>query len=144
MIDDFNAIIGSFVDQKLSDPSGYENLVKDAKVFISGSSKTQDPSSPFYQKELPKAVRNMIDHCVINDSKILVGDAPGVDSQVQDYLKDLDYKNVVVYSPFENPCYMSNGKWESKTVPGDLSKKDKAMAKDADTGIAVVIEGGSS
>lgn len=142
-IDDFNRNIGEVLDKKLSDPTGYANLVKDSRVFISGSSKTQDPESPFYQKELPKPVRNMIDHCVINDAKILVGDAPGIDSQVQDYLKGLAYKNVRVYSPFEKPRYMANKRWDKKAVPGELAEKDKAMTLDADTGIAVVIKGGA-
>ena len=62
-------------------------------VFISGSSKTTDSESKYYRKELPDKVKSEIDGYIRRGDNIIVGDAPGIDSQVQDYLNNKKYDN---------------------------------------------------
>ena len=121
-------------------------------VFISGSSKTQDKQSGYYRKQLPKDIRNEIDGYIKRGDKILVGDAPGVDRQVQNYLKKKGYSNVVVYGP-GSIRYSANKKWKTKAIdssefkpmsPEFLRKKDIAMTNDSTKGLAVVLENGGA
>lgn len=129
-----------------------KNKSSGKKVFVSGSSKTQDKTSEYYYKELPKGVREALDQRIKNKDTIIVGDAPGIDRQVQDYLKKKHYKNVEVYSPGTEPRYLANKKWKNNLIdssefePGSpewLAKKDKEMSKAADEGIAVILPNGS-
>ena len=121
-------------------------------TFVSGSSKTQDKSSPYYQRKLPKKLRKELKFEMREGNMIIVGDAPGIDRQVQDYLKKKRYKNVEVYSPGKESRYLANKKWKNHLIddpkhepmsPEWLAKKDKAMAKVADKGIAVILDQGS-
>lgn len=130
-----------------------EGRIKYRKVFVSGSSKTQNKESPYYRKKLPPEVRDKLDYFMGRKNTILVGDAPGVDTQVQKYLKKKHYKNVEVYGAGDSPRYLANKHWKthnfnnSKYPVGSkewLAEKDKAMAKDATHGLAVVIDNGGS
>lgn len=130
-----------------------EGKLRYRKVFVSGSSKTQNKESPYYRKRLPPAVRDKLDYFMGRKNTILVGDAPGVDTQVQKYLKKKHYKNVEVYGAGDSPRYLANKRWKthnfnsSKYPVGSkewLAEKDKAMAKDATHGLAVVIDNGGS
>lgn len=123
------------------------------KTFVSGSSKTQDKSSGYYSKSLPSKVKRELNSKMKSGNTILVGDAPGIDRQTQDYLKKKKYKNVIVYSPGKQSRYLADKSWENKLIddpkhePGSpewLAKKDKAMAKDSDEGIAVVLPNGGA
>ena len=105
------------------------------KVFIAG---------PRAVKEIDENVVKKLDNICKKDCEILVGDAIGIDSSVQKYLKSTDYRNVVVYA--------SNGKarnnlnhWNVVDVKVDENikgfdfyvQKDIQMAKDADAGFMV-------
>ena len=123
------------------------------KTFVSGSSKTQDSNSEYYKKKLPYGVRRELKSKMKSGNTILVGDAPGIDRQVQDFLKKKGYKNVEVYSPGKKSRYLADKNWKNKLIddpkhePGSpewLAKKDKAMTKDADEGIAVVLPNGGA
>ena len=133
-------------------PAGRKRYSKDS-VFISGSSKTQDKSSEYYRKQLPKDIRTEIDGYIKRGDKILVGDAPGIDRQVQNYLNKKGYSNVVVYGPGKSVRYSANKKWKTKPVdapefepmsPEWLRKKDIAMTNDSTKGLAVVLENGGA
>jgi len=123
-------------------------------VFVSGSSKTQMAESPYYRKQLPKDIRRELDSAMRNHKKIVVGDAPGIDRQVQDYLKSKGYKNVEVYGPGKNGVrYSASDKWKTKTVDSGKYKpdtdewraeKDIFMSNIADEGLAVVLEKGGA
>jgi len=72
--------------------------------------------------------------------KILVGDANGIDSLVQDYCLSLNYFNVIVYSISSLPRYKASNKFGVKivTVPTEIKsarerqqEKDKAMTNDS-------------
>ena len=122
-------------------------------VFISGSSKTQDKSSGYYRKKLPKPVRKEIDSAIKQGKRIIVGDAPGIDRQVQDYLNKKKYGEVEVYGPGNKVRYSANKSWSTKTIDSGKYKpdtdkwraeKDIFMAKIADEAIAVVLENGGA
>lgn len=121
-------------------------------VFISGSSKTQDPESGYFRKDLPKPIRKEIDYSISKKDRILVGDAPGIDRQVQDYLNSKHYENVLVYGPGTKVRYSANKNWETKPInapefePGSkewLAKKDIQMTNDSTRGLAIVLDEGS-
>ncbi len=122
----------SGLDLDRSNPAGYDALVRDSKVYISGSEKISDEKSRFFRKELPPAVRMMIDYCMINDAQIVTGDNKGIDSYVQDYLNKTGYKNAVIYTPEEKPRYLANKKW--KVVN---NQPDGYAASRSDTAIVV-------
>lgn len=120
-------------------------------VFISGTSKLQDKSSTYYRSKLPDAVKNEIDGYIKAKKKIIVGDAPGLDTAVQQYLADRGYKKVVVYGT--DHTRTNTGKWKEKVVDGSQYEegskewhalKDKAMQDDAMEGLAVILEKGGA
>lgn len=125
--------------------------IKSGTVFVSGSSKTQSKDSPYYRKELPKGIRDSLDEHIKKKNKIIVGDAPGIDRQVQDYLKSKNYKNVEVYGPGKQVRYSADEKWKTNPIDSDyeegskewLAEKDKVMSKVATEGLAIVIPEGS-
>ena len=121
-----------------------------AKAFVSGSSKTQDPSSPYF-RELPDEVKDVLNEYVNKKVSVLVGDAPGIDRQVQDFLNEVKYHKVTVFGPGKDVRYLANKDWkvkmyDSKYDPGSpewLAKKDKAMSRRATEGLAVILDEGS-
>lgn len=123
-------------------------------VFVSGSSKTQDATSGYYRKKLPYDVRDELRSEMKKGSKIIVGDAPGIDRQVQDYLAKKNYENVEVFSPGkEGARYLAKDSWKQTNVDKPdadigskewLAEKDKLMSKLADKGIAVTLDEGST
>ena len=121
-------------------------------LFVSGSSKTQDETSPYYRKELPKTIRDEIDQAIKMKKKIIVGDAPGIDRQVQNYLKDRTYDNVEVYGSGKQVRYTANSKWKVNLIDASeyeegskewLAKKDIAMTNAATEGLAVILDEGA-
>ena len=122
-------------------------------VFVSGSSKTQDKNSPYYRKKLPKEVRSELNKHIKDEDKIVVGDAPGIDRQVQNYLNKKRYKNVEVYGPGKQVRYTANKEWKTNPIDAPeyaegskewLAKKDVFMSNVSDLGIAVVLENGGA
>ena len=103
------------------------------KVFVSGASKTE---------KMPRQAKRDIKNAVKSGSEILVGDAPGIDTAVQNFIKK--YRNVSVYTIFDEPRYLANKNWSVKKIKGDdNSMKDIAMTNDSTSGIAIPIEGRS-
>lgn len=105
------------------------------KVFVSGSRKIKHLNS-----KVTDRLKNIVEakYCVI------VGDADGVDSSVQEYLKAHGAISVVVYCSGDKPRN-NLGNWTTKNVattskPGTrefFTAKDKTMAEDCDYGFMV-------
>ena len=121
-------------------------------VFVSGSSKTQSKDSPYYRKKLPKEVKECLNRYMKEGNKIIVGDAPGIDRQVQKYLNQKRYKDVEVYGPGKQVRYTANKNWKTNPIDAPeyeegskewLAKKDIAMTNAADSGLAVVLDEGA-
>ncbi|HEM5963169.1 hypothetical protein [Streptococcus suis] len=114
------------------------------KMFISGS---------ISSKEIPDDVVKSLDDSRKRNYTILVGDARGIDKNIQDMLKVDNYKNVEVYHVGPSPRNFSDKEWVCKRVPVDIENeklfkngkytreaqmiKDKAMSDDADFGLVI-------
>lgn len=130
-----------------------EGKLRYNSVFVSGSSKTTDPNSEYYRKNLPSEITNKLDDYIKNNNNIIVGDAPGIDTQVQEYLNNKNYKNVSVYTTNKKPRYIANKKWTVHIIdtygldPNSkegLAMKDIAMTNAAKKGFAVILENGGA
>lgn len=126
---------------------------REQTVFLSGSSKTEFRDSPYYRRQLPKAVRGKIKEYTSKGYKIVVGDAPGVDRQVQRYLNKQGYQNVQIFSPGTKNRFLANKAWKTKLVDAPeyeegskewLAKKDILMTEISDIGLAVVLDEGAA
>jgi hypothetical protein len=75
---------------------------------------------------IPEPVILMIqDHIQAADT-FLIGDAPGIDSTFQKFMKQIDYRNVEIFS---SAGYVRNnfGKWREEQVETTLKSKSNAM-----------------
>ena len=86
---------------------------QDKTLFVSGSSHTQTKGDPYYRKQLSKEIKSELDSAIAANKKIIVGDAPGIDRQVQNYLKSKGYSNVEVYGPGKQIRYSANKNWKT-------------------------------
>lgn len=111
----------------------------DDRVFVSGKVS--------YDKPLDESIRNEVDEIIRANSQILIGDAPGADTRVQEYLAEKGYKNVVVYTT--DPHVRNNvGNWEVKTIGANGNteerlirrQKDIAMTQQSTRGLAIMPE----
>ncbi|MBN1601765.1 MAG: hypothetical protein JW915_09160 [Chitinispirillaceae bacterium] len=105
------------------------------KIFISGSISI---------KTLNKQVLERLNNIMDKEYQILIGDADGVDKNIQTELKNKNYKNVNVYCSGET-CRNNVGKWATIhiEVPPKVNGrkfymlKDEQMAEDADYGFLI-------
>lgn len=98
------------------------------RVFISGS---------ITIKKLPDCVKASIDSICKGGIEILVGDADGIDTMVQDYCKKIGYSSVVVYSIYESPRYKASG-FKSKFIDVQSdSKKERERQKEKDAAMTL-------
>lgn len=74
-------------------------------VFISGKVS--------YDRPIDDNVKQVIDEMIRSGVKINIGDAPGADTRVQDYLASKKYQNVLVYST-DDKVRNNVGKWDVK------------------------------
>jgi hypothetical protein len=101
------------------------------KVFISGSISI---------KSIPALVKESIERIVAGGMEILIGDADGIDTLVQNFCKGLKYYNVTVYTIYQEPRYAASGfktkfvdvQTDSKKERERQSEKDIAMTVDSD------------
>ena len=100
-------------------------------VFISGSISI---------KTLPSQVISSIETMIDKNMTILVGDAPGIDSLVQDICNTKDYLNVIVYTITSTPRYKANSQFQEKNIFVEQeiksqrerqTYKDKAMSEES-------------
>jgi hypothetical protein len=105
------------------------------KVFISGSMGI---------KNLDNNVQARINNIVESGYQVVVGDASGVDSSIQEYLVSKSMKLVIVYcsgdSPRNNLGNWPVSKIETDAPPGTrqfFTAKDLKMAEDCDYGLMV-------
>ena len=121
-------------------------------IFVSGSSKTQSLDSEYYRKELPSEIKRELDRHMRRGDKVIVGDAPGIDRQVQEYLSKSGYDKVEVYGPGKQVRYSANEKWKTNPIDAPefeegskewLAKKDIVMSQVADEGLAVILDEGA-
>lgn len=105
-------------------------------VFISGKVKFDEPLSGKIKKE--------VDRIIKANSNVLIGDAPGADMRVQEYLNSVGYKNVTVFTT-DKEARNNIGNWTVSKI--DASKysderearrqKDIAMTRGSNKGLAI-------
>ncbi|MFB2970375.1 hypothetical protein ACE1CD_15485 [Aerosakkonema sp. BLCC-F183] len=99
-------------------------------VMISGSRSIQ---------QLPAAAIESINRIIELKFEIIIGDAPGIDTLVLDYLRSQGYRRVQVYYALFN----GNGKprhrrgYTAIGISGNYTDRDKQMCYIADYGLAV-------
>lgn len=104
-------------------------------VFIAGS---------ITIKHLDAKVKARIDNVIESDYEVLVGDADGADTSIQEYLRDRSATRAIVYCSGSTPRNNVGG-WrvhpvETAYAPGTRSfftAKDLEMAKSADFGLMI-------
>jgi hypothetical protein len=105
------------------------------KVFIGGSRKISRLSSEVCQK---------LDQILAKHLPVVIGDAPGVDKSVQQYLHAKGYRDVEVFCSGTR-CRNNVGGWPTREVAVDSSrrdfdfyaKKDLRMAQEASFGLMI-------
>jgi hypothetical protein len=105
------------------------------KVFISGSIKIKNLDDNVIER-----LKNIVD----SNLTVIIGDADGVDSAIQEYLKKRGVSSVVVYCSGDVPRN-NLGHWNTKKItttskPGTrdyYTAKDKTMAEDCDYGFMI-------
>ena len=105
------------------------------KVFVSGSMKI---------RKLDEQVLRRLNNILDSEFEVIVGDADGVDSSVQSYLKTHGANHVQVYCTGTKPRN-NLGSWKVKNITTSLSPgtreyftaKDKQMAEDCDFGLTI-------
>ncbi len=98
-------------------------------VFISGSMNIS---------HLDDNVKRSFDRIIDHNLPVLVGDAPGIDTLVQEYFNSRNYYNVTVYSIFHSPRNLASSNFTIKKIDPKQYKgrkaqeeKDKAMTNDS-------------
>ncbi len=120
------------------------------KIFISGTTKISDKESKYYRLVLPKDICNVLDQIMTNDWEVIIGDAAGIDTMVQTYLYQHNYKKVIVYAT--DKVRNNVGNWACNIVDGRSAKdereyhalKDKEMQDICDFGYAVLLDNGGA
>ena len=126
----------SYNNQKIKKKNDYQ---QDDIIFISGKVRFDEPIS--------KEIKNELDNIIEANAKIIIGDAPGADKRVQDYLAEKKYKNVEVYTT-DDAVRNNVGNWKVNKISSEgykserqiRSQKDIAMANRSTKGIAIVSE----
>ncbi len=66
-----------------------ENRIGKDRIFVGGS---------IVVKALPRTVKNLFDYAMDHHVHFVIGDAPGVDTLVQSYLRAACYPHVTIYA----------------------------------------------
>lgn len=115
------------------------NYLSNDIVFISGKIRFDIP--------LPKKLKEELNKIIYIKSKIIIGDAPGADKRVQEYLSDKKYRDVEVYTT-DNIVRNNIGSWKVNVISSEgcldeievRSQKDIAMANKSTKGIVIASE----
>lgn len=86
-------------------------------VFISGKVKFDEP--------IPDTVKKEIDKMISKKANIIIGDAPGADTRVQDYLAEKKHDKVKVYST-DDKARNNVGNWDVEYIRGGDKTDEKA------------------
>lgn len=105
-------------------------------VFISGKTK--------FDQDISGRLKREIDAIIRSNANVVIGDAPGADAKVQEYLASKKYDKVTVYTT--DPDARNNaGNWKVEKISGNgknterevRRQKDIAMTNRATKGLAV-------
>ena len=74
-------------------------------IFISGHRDLTD-------KEFDEFYKNKINEHITLNNTFIICDFKGTDTKAQDYLKQLNYKKVIIANMFKNPRYKADSEWK--------------------------------
>jgi hypothetical protein len=92
-------------------------------------------SSAFKAKELPTEVKERIHEATTRGMTIIVGEAPGACRLFQDYLKSIDYRNVIVGHAVR--LRYNAGNWKVVQYGKNLKEREQSMIEDCDSAIII-------
>lgn len=92
-------------------------------VFISGKVR--------FDKPIPRKVRKEIDKMIKANANIIIGDAPGADKRVQDYIAKKRYQKVEVFTTDDN-VRNNVGEWKVNKVDGSKYSTEKEIRRQKD------------
>ena len=98
------------------------------KVVISGSRSIRSLSKP---------VKSRLEKIISLDAEILIGDAPGVDALVMDYLVEKKYSKVTVWFTGSQPRNYRDSSWSVRRIKGSYEDRDRLMHSLADYALAI-------
>lgn len=109
----------------------------DDRVFVSGKVSYDEPLNDDMKAEIDKIIKA--------NSQVLIGDAPGADTRVQEYLAEKGYLNVTVFTT-DKHVRNNVGDWPVQTISGNGNteeklirrQKDIAMTSQATRGFAIM------
>ena len=118
---------------------GRKRYSSNDRVFVSGKVS--------YNEELDENLKTEIDKIIAANAQVLIGDAPGADTRVQEYLAEKGYLNVTVYTTDET-VRNNVGNWGVKQIDGSgysdersiRAQKDIAMTNESTRGLAIMPE----
>lgn len=100
-----------------------------SRVFISGSISI---------KKLPLEVMNSVKKIIDNKIEILVGDADGIDTLIQDFCLNENYINLTVYSISAIPRYKASNEFNFKHIfPDENIKKERERQQEKDKDMTI-------
>lgn len=117
----------------------YSKYSKNDTVFLSGKVS--------YDQPISQPIRNELDRIMKAGSKVIVGDAPGADTRMQEYLAEKKYPKVIVYTA--DPKVRNNvGNWEVRKISSNgltderdvRRQKDIAMTNECTRSLAIMPE----
>ena len=109
------------------------------KIFISGTGGFGSSRIT----TLPQPVKEKIGTYLNQQAEIFIGDCQGVDTLVQEYLQEKNYKHVTVYYSGLRYRNKRDAEWKNRSVPSNAygrafyTAKDKQACSDADAGLAI-------
>ena len=131
-------VVGNKVVPKTLSKMCFEDTSKenDLRVFVSGSMSI---------KTIPDSIKTQINDCIDKKASFYIGDAPGVDTMIQQYLMEQNYDDVTIYHSGPTIRNKVNSLWADKAieVPNNTTGrafytvKDEAMTNDCNAGIVL-------
>lgn len=117
----------------------YSKYSSNDTVFLSGKVSYDEP--------IAKPIQDEVDKIMSAKSKVIIGDAPGADTRLQQYLSDKGYRDVIVYTTDGN-ARNNVGNWVVRKIDGNgfedersiRRQKDIAMTKDSTRALAIMPE----
>lgn len=109
-------------------PPQYFTKNRRMRVAISGSRSIS---------RLSESVKSRLDKIISLEVNIQIGDAPGVDALVMDYLAHKKYGKVTVWFIGREPRNCCDSSWTLQPVAGNYVGRDKVMHQKADYALAI-------
>lgn len=118
---------------------GRKRYSSNDRVFISGKVS--------YDKPLDENLKAEVDKIIASNAQILIGDAPGADTRIQEYLAEKGYLNVTVFTT-DDKVRNNVGDWAVRQIDGSdyedersiRRQKDIAMTRESTRGLAIIPE----